>query len=125
MIATNGKDFHTSEGEGLLRAFLMHVGHPGHVDIPFTVTRRRTAAEILDGLRADAPARSFFESDADFLNAFPDGRFHCWGIPPKAKSAFEETRIGDLILFAPWIGVHMAPAGAPRLPFASHHHGHR
>ena len=84
----------------------MHVGHPGHVDIAYTVTRRRTVQELLQGLSLDAPERAFFESDQEFTRAFPDGRFHCWGIPPKAESAFHDTCIGDLILFAPWIGIH-------------------
>lgn len=84
----------------------MHVGHPGHVDIPFTVTRRRSANEILSAIGKDAPERRFFESDKSFWEAFPDGQFHCWGIPPKAEPAFHDTRVGDLILFAPWIGVH-------------------
>jgi hypothetical protein len=89
-----------------LQAFLMHVGHPGHVDIPYTVTKRRTVTEVLDTLSVDAPERAFFEGNLEFLHAFPDGQFHCWGIPPRAKPAFEDTNAGDLILFAPWIGIH-------------------
>ena len=91
----------------------MYVGHPGHVDIPYTVTKRRTVTEVLDGLSVDAPERAFFEVNLEFLDAFPefldafpDGQFHCWGIPPRAKPAFEDTNVGDLILFAPWIGIH-------------------
>jgi hypothetical protein len=84
----------------------MHVGHPGHIDIPFTVTKRRSTRELMEGLPLDSPERSFVQEDAAFRKAFPDGDFHCWGLPPKAEPAFERTRLGDLILFAPWIGIH-------------------
>jgi hypothetical protein len=40
------------------------------------------------------------------LRAFPDGRFHCWGVPPKALRAHRHTEIGDIVLFAPHIGIH-------------------
>ena len=89
-----------------MQAFLMHVGHPGHIDIPFTITRRRSINELRHALSDTAPERNFFDADRSFLSAFPGGEFNCWGIPPKAEPAFEETRIGDLVLFAPWIGVH-------------------
>jgi hypothetical protein len=89
-----------------MQVFIMHVGHPGHVDIPYTVTRRRVVSELLADLPSDAPERTFFERDEQFRRSFPDGEFHCWGIPPRAKPAFDDTDIGDLILIIPWIGVH-------------------
>jgi hypothetical protein len=95
-----------SDWAGRMKAFLMHVGHPGHVDIPYTVTRRRTVKEVLDGISQDAPERPFFGSDRRFLSAFPDRTFNCWGVPPKAEPRFGETSIGDLVLIAPWIGIH-------------------
>ena len=84
----------------------MHIGAKNAVDIDYTIKRQRTVKELLASLPDDAPERSFFESDGPFLRAFPDGRFHCWGIPPKALPAHQTTEIGDLVLFAPHIGIH-------------------
>jgi hypothetical protein len=53
-----------------LQAFLMHVGHPGHVDIPYTVTKRRTVTEVLDTLSVDAPERAFFRAIWNFFMLF-------------------------------------------------------
>lgn len=84
----------------------MHVGHPGHVDIRYTVTRKRRIDEMLSELPADAPERAYFVSDAELRSQFPSGEFNCWGVPPRAEPAFRKTEIGDLVLFAPWIGIH-------------------
>ena len=84
----------------------MHIGHPGHIDIDYTVTKKRAKAEILRGLPSDAPKRMFFENDRTFREAFPSGLFNCWGVPPRAAPSFEKTSIGDLVLIVPWIGVH-------------------
>jgi hypothetical protein len=89
-----------------MQVFLMHIGHPGHVDVDYTVKKRRDVAELLHALPADALERPFFERDAAFRQAFPSGEFHCWGIPPRAQSAFERTSVGDLVLIVPWIGIH-------------------
>jgi len=84
----------------------MHIGHTNRVDIDYTIKRQRTSREVLAELPADVPERNFFESDGPFLRAFPDGKFHCWGVPPKALPAHEITEIGDLVLFVPHIGLH-------------------
>ena len=89
-----------------MQVFIMHVGHPGNVDIPYTVTRRRNISEILATLKPNAPERKWFEKDPQFHAAFPDGAFHCWGIPRRAEPRFRETQIGDLVLIIPTIGVH-------------------
>jgi len=89
-----------------MNGFIMHVGAKNVVDIDWTINRQRTVREVLEQLPSDAPERSFFESDGPFLRAFPDGRYHCWGVPPKARPAHERTEIGDLVLFAPHIGIH-------------------
>lgn len=89
-----------------MRIFIMHIGHPGNIDIKYTITRRRSTKEILDEIGEDAPERAFFENDEDFKSYFPDGHFNCWGIPQRARPAFDKTRAGDLVLFVPTIGVH-------------------
>ena len=88
-----------------MQPFIMHVGHPGNIDIKFTVTRERSAGELLSRLSATAPERSYFESSS-FKQAFPSGRFNCWGVPSKALPAFNQTKVGDAVFFAPWIGIH-------------------
>jgi hypothetical protein len=62
-----------------MNVFIMHIGNPGHVDVKYTVTKRRHFAEILDKLPANAPERQYFESDEELHEAFPDGSFNCWG----------------------------------------------
>ncbi|MBW1917665.1 MAG: hypothetical protein JRI57_06540 [Deltaproteobacteria bacterium] len=89
-----------------MQVFIMHVGHPGNVDIDYTVTRQRNIREILDKLPKDAPERHYFENDSTLHSAFPNGSFNCWGVPPHAEPAFGETRLGDLILIIPQIGIH-------------------
>ena len=87
-----------------MQAFLMHVGHPGNVDIKYTVTQRRTVQELMDHLPPEAPERAFFEADPLFLAAFPAQDFNCWGVPSRAEPSFEKTDIGDLVLIAPSVG---------------------
>jgi len=89
-----------------MRVFIMHVGHPGNVDIDWTVTRYRTFDEVLSKLPADAPERPYFETDPELHKAFPDGRFNCWGVPSNAEPSFRKTRVGDLVLMIPLIGIH-------------------
>lgn len=89
-----------------MQAFLMHVGHPGHVDIDYTVTRKRTIKELVDALPSGAPERDFFENNATLHAAFPKGQFNCWGVPGRAAPSFNRTEIGDLVLIVPWIGIH-------------------
>jgi hypothetical protein len=89
-----------------MNGFLMHIGHENVIDIDYTIKRQRTAREVLDALPDGAPEREFFESDGPFLRSFPDGRFHCWGVPPHAAPAFDRTEIGDLVVFVPHIGLH-------------------
>lgn len=87
-----------------MQIFIMHVGHPGNIDIDYTVTKKRTISEILEKLSIDATERQYFERD--IASAFPTGSFNCWGVPPGADQPFRKTRIGDLILIVPWIGLH-------------------
>lgn len=89
-----------------MQVFIMHVGYPGNIDIPYTVTRRRTFNEMLEKLPNDSPERKYFEKDVTLHAAFPEGSFNCWGIPVRAEPNFKKTRIGDLVLFIPQIGVH-------------------
>jgi hypothetical protein len=89
-----------------MQAFLMHVGHPGNIDIAFTVTRERRVSELMDALPDTAAEKSFSASDPILHGAFPDGKFHCWGIPGNAEPRFRQTEVGDLVLFAPQIGIH-------------------
>jgi len=89
-----------------MKVFIMHVGHPGNVDIDWTVTRHRTFGEVLSKLSAAAPEREYFESDAQLRSAFPDGRFNCWGVPGNAEPSFNKTETGDLVLMIPQIGIH-------------------
>jgi len=87
-----------------MQIFIMHVGHPGNIDIDYTVTRARTINEILEKLPINAPERQYFENELPVV--FPNGSFNCWGIPPGAEPAFLKTRIGDLVLITPFIGIH-------------------
>ena len=87
-----------------MKVFIMHVGHPGNVDITYTITSRYTVQEMLKQLSLEAPERAFFESDPLFFEAFPTKDFNCWGVPSQAQPSFEKTEIGDLILIAPSIG---------------------
>jgi hypothetical protein len=89
-----------------MNGFIMQVGATNAIDIDYTIKRQRTAREVLAALPQNAPERRFFESDGPFLRAFPDGRFHCWGVPPKALPAHRDTEIGDVVFFAPHIGIH-------------------
>jgi hypothetical protein len=89
----------------LMATFLAHVGHPGNIDIEYTVTRRRGIREILKQLPDAAPERSYFAS-AELAEQFPDGTFNCWGVPSGAADVFNGMQVGDLVLIAPNIGVH-------------------
>ena len=89
-----------------MQVFLVHIGHPGHIDVNYTIKRRRQVSELLHHLPPDAAERNFFEHDTSFNAVFPTGQFHCWGLPPGAQSNFRRTRIGDLVLIVPWIGTH-------------------
>jgi hypothetical protein len=71
-----------------MRAFLMHVGNPGNVDIEYTVTKRQSRTEVLSKLTPTAPERSYFESDSLFQKQFADGSFNCWGFLKKPAQRF-------------------------------------
>jgi hypothetical protein len=88
----------------VMNIFLMHVDHPGNVDIEYTVTRR-SITELLDKLPSNAPELAYFES-AELAAAFPDRQFNCWGVPGRAEPAFRRTRVGDVVLIAPSAGLH-------------------
>jgi hypothetical protein len=88
-----------------MNGFIMHVGHRNCIDIDFTMKRRRTFAELVSQL-PDGPEREFFANDRHLHAAFPDGTFHCWGVPSRARPSFLETSVGDAVFFAPFIGVH-------------------
>jgi len=83
----------------------MHVGHPGNVDIGYTVTCRRSLSELRNSLPVDAPERSYFSETGELSRVFPSGAFNCWGVPSLAEPSFDKTAVGDLVLFAPSIGV--------------------
>lgn len=84
----------------------MHVGHPGNIDIKYTVTRQRSVDELIEKLPSNSPELSYFKSDPNFHKAFPNGKFNCWGIPGRAEPRFLETNPGDLVLIIPHIGIH-------------------
>jgi hypothetical protein len=84
----------------------MHIGHPGHVDVQFTLTRRRSFDEVLEYLPAGAPETNYFRSNPELHATFPDGTFNCWGVPSRAEPSFLKTEIGNLVLILRWIGVH-------------------
>ncbi len=83
----------------------MHIGHPGNVDLDYTVTRRRSIQEVLENLPPEAPERNYFQLDTELHAAFPGGTFNCWGVPQGAEPRFAQTKVGDLVLIAPRIGV--------------------
>ncbi len=89
-----------------MKVFIMHVGHPGNIDIGWTVMRRRAVDELVAKLPDDAPEREYLQTDRRFVSAFPDGDFNCWGVPGNAEPSFIKTEPGDLVLMIPHIGVH-------------------
>lgn len=94
-----------------MQVFMMHVGFPGNIDIPYTVTQRRSLHELIEKLPLDAPERTYFETDRVLRNKFRTGEFNCWGLPVRAEPRFEETQVGDLVLIVPTIsqdggGIH-------------------
>jgi hypothetical protein len=88
-----------------MQIFIMHVGRPGNVDIDWTVTQHRNLDEVLSKLPHGAVERSYFEADPKLHEAYPDGRFNCWGVPNNAEPSFRRTRVGDVVLMIPSIGV--------------------
>lgn len=89
-----------------MQGFLQHVGHQNLRHIEDTVTSLRTIEELLGHMSPSAPERTFFENSRELRNAFPNGSFHCWGLMSRAEARFQEMRVGDLVLIAPWIGAH-------------------
>jgi hypothetical protein len=89
-----------------MQVFIMHVGHPGNVDIEYTVTRKRTIQELIEGLSEDSEEQRYFKNNVAFSKSFPCGKFNCWGVPINAEPSFRKTMVGDLILIIPWIGIH-------------------
>jgi hypothetical protein len=83
----------------------MHIGHQNCIDIDFTLKRRRGFDELIVKL-PEGSEREYFSNDKHLRAAFPQGTFNCWGVPIRAHPAFLETAVGDVVLFAPWIGVH-------------------
>jgi hypothetical protein len=89
-----------------MQAFLQHVGHQNLRHIEDTVTSYRTIEQLLGRIPRSAAERTFFESSGELSKAFPSGSFNCWGLMGRAEARFQEINVGNLILIAPWIGVH-------------------
>jgi hypothetical protein len=89
-----------------MQAFLQHVGHQNLRHIEDTVTSYRTIEELLGRIPGSAAERTFFESSRELSRTFPTGSFNCWGLMARAEARFQEMSVGDLVLIAPWIGVH-------------------
>lgn len=89
-----------------MQIFIMHIGHPGNVDVRYTVSRRRHISEIFGHLPNSAPEKEFFAEGSALYEEFPSGEFNCWGVPSRAEPAFVKTQIGDLVLIVPSVGVH-------------------
>ena len=83
----------------------MHVGSPGNIDIKYTVTRKRSIKEMVEKIPLSAPERVYFENDEKLKLAFPNGEFNCWGVPSRAEPSFRKTKVGDLVLMIPEIGI--------------------
>lgn len=79
-----------------MKVFVMHVGHPGNVDLEWTVTRCRRVDKLLEQLPSDAPERSVFEDRNGPKASFPNGNFNCWGVPERAAPGFRKTQIGEV-----------------------------
>jgi hypothetical protein len=94
----------TQKENEVMNVFIMHVGHPGNVDIDSTVTQHRTFDEVLSKLPPDAPKREYFDSNPELKAAFPDGRFNCLGVPDNAEPSFARTAIGNVVLMIPFWG---------------------
>lgn len=89
-----------------MKVFIMHVGHPGNIDLDYTVTKKRSLEEMQTKLPAKAPEKQYFETNNKLHKVFPDGKFNCWGVPSSAAPSFYKTEPGDLVLFIPTIGIH-------------------
>lgn len=87
-----------------MNVFLMHIGSPGNIDVEYTISKKRTRAEMLGSLPPGSVEEPYFRSDPTFMKAFPSGEFNCWGVSPKALPRIKETQIGDLVLFFPTAG---------------------
>ena len=85
--------------------FIMHIGSKGSIDIEYTITKQRETSEIINNIPQDSPELNFFNSN-EFKSAFPNGKFNCWGVPSGAEDKFYQTKVGDLVLFVPHIGIH-------------------
>jgi TIR domain-containing protein len=80
-------------------AFIMHAAAKGEVNIEYTVTRKRSLKELVRALPSDSQEHEYFSTTPALLNAFPDYRFNCWGVSRHAAPSFDQTEIGDLVLF--------------------------
>lgn len=90
-----------------MQAFFHHIGAPGNVDLGKTVTRRRSAGEVMSQLPADATAeRTFFAENGPLRRVFPDGMFNCWGVPRGGERVFQQMEIGDLVLLVHSAGLY-------------------
>jgi|SRR5579862_740782 len=84
-----------------MNAFIMHIGSPGNVDVQYTITGRRNLREIYGKLAPSTLERKYFDPRGPLSKIFPDGDFNCWGVPSRAKPAFDKTEVGDVVLFVP------------------------
>jgi hypothetical protein len=81
------------------QAFIMHAAAKGEVNLEYTVTRKRSLKELVRALPVDSDEHEYFSTTTALINAFPDDRFNCWGVPRHAAPSFDRTEIGDLVLF--------------------------
>jgi hypothetical protein len=80
-------------------AFIMHAATQGTPKLGYTVTRRRRIKELIDALPEGSLEHDYFANDPTLHRAFPGGDFNCWGVSSGAKTSFDQTDIGDLVLF--------------------------
>lgn len=85
-------------------AFIMHAARQGTPKLEYTVTRRRRIKELIDALPEGSPEQDYFANDPTLHRAFRGGDFNCWGVPSGAMPSFDQTDLGDLVLFIGQIG---------------------
>lgn len=110
------------------RAFIMHAARRGEVNLKYTVANRRRFSEIVDALPEGSQEREYFEKDVDLHRSFPSPQFNCWGVPSKAEPSFNQTEVGDLVLFVGTLGddtaiEHIGVVRA-KCPFPCHDSSH-
>ena len=77
--------------------FLHYVGQDGSArDFPKTVFTKRPTSLVLQSVPDRHPQKGYLLQR--LLDAFPSGRWNCWGVPDKAAKAIRKLSEGSIVL---------------------------